>query len=145
MEGLFVADAGASAALAGLLFMAISVNLDRILQGTGLPGRAAEATALLVAVLVVSTLGLVPGQSPTVLGAELFGAGLVAWLVLAMIHLRAVRGRVGPSPGVLAARIVMAQVAVLSLLAAGVSLLLVPVAGSTGWFPGSCCASWSRC
>jgi hypothetical protein len=135
-EGLFVADAGASAALAGLLFVAISINLDRILQGVGLPGRAAEAMVLLVAVLVVSTLGLVPGQSPTVLGAELLGAGLVAWLVLAMVHLRALRGRVGPSPGALAGRIVMAQVAVLPLLAAGVSLL-VGAGGGLYWLvPG---------
>jgi hypothetical protein len=135
-QGLFVADAGASAALAGLLFVAISINLDRILQGAGLPGRAAEAMVLLVAVLVVSTLGLVPGQSPTVLGAELLGAGLVAWLVLAMIHLRAVRGRVGPYPAALAGRIVMAQVAVLPLLAAGVSLL-VGAGGGLYWLvPG---------
>jgi hypothetical protein len=65
--------------------VAISINLERILQGTGLPGRAGEAIVLLVAVLVVSTRGLVPGQSPTVLGAELLGAGLVAWLILVVI------------------------------------------------------------
>jgi modulator of FtsH protease len=80
-QSLFVAEAGASAALAGLLFVAISINLARILQGAGLPGRAGEAIVLLVAVLVISTLALVPGQSPTVLGAELLAAGLVAWSV----------------------------------------------------------------
>jgi hypothetical protein len=52
------------------------------------PGRAGEAIVLLVAVLVVSTLGLVPGQSPTLLGAELFGAGLAAWLILVVIDVR---------------------------------------------------------
>jgi modulator of FtsH protease len=80
-QGLFIAEAGASAALAGLLFVAISINLARILLGAGLPGRAGEAIVLLVAVLVISTLALVPGQSPTVLGAELLAAGLVAWSV----------------------------------------------------------------
>jgi modulator of FtsH protease len=97
-ESLFLAGAGASAALTGLLFVAISINLDRILQGVGLPGRAGEAMVLLVAVLVVSMLGLVPGQSPTMLGAELLATGLLAWLILATIHVRAVRGRVGPYP-----------------------------------------------
>ena len=121
---LFLAGAGASAALAGLLFVAMSINLERILQGAGLPGRAGEAIVLLVAVLVVSMLGLVPGQSPTVPGAELLGTGLVAWLTLVAIDVRAVRSRVGPSPGVLAGRVVITQVAVLPLLAGGVSLLL---------------------
>ena len=135
-QGLFLAGAGASAALAGLLFVAISINLDRILKGTGLPGRAGEAMVLLVAVLVVSMLGLVPGQSPTLLGAELLGAGLVAWSILARIHLGAVRSRVGPYPAALAGRIVLAQLAILPLLAAGVSLL-VGAGGGRYWLaPG---------
>jgi hypothetical protein len=131
-EGLFLAEAGASAALAGLLFVAISINLDRILQGAGLPGRAGEAMVLLVVVLVACTLGLVPGQSATLLGAELLGAGLVAWSILVVIHVQAVRGRVGPSPGVRTGRVVMAQVAVLPLLVAGVSLL-VRAGGGLYW------------
>jgi modulator of FtsH protease len=135
-ESLFVAEAGASAALAGLLFVAISINLERILQGAGLPGRAGEAMVLLVAVLGVSTLVLVPGQSPTALGAELLGTGLVAVSILVVIHLRAARDRVGPSPGVLAGRIVMAQVAVLPLLVAGVSLLLRAGGGLYWLVPG---------
>jgi len=134
-EGLFLAGAGASAALTGLPFVAISINLDRILQGTGLPGRAGEAM-LLVAVLVVSMLGLVPGQSPTMLGAELLGTELVVWFILATIHVRAVQGRVGPDPAALAVRIVTAQMAVLPLLAAGVSLL-VRAGGGLYWLaPG---------
>ena len=57
-ESLFVAEAGASAALAGLLFVALSINLERILKGSGLPGRAGEAIVLLLTVLVVSTFGV---------------------------------------------------------------------------------------
>ena len=45
-ESLFVAEAGASAALAGLLVVALSINLERILKGSGLPGRAGEARVL---------------------------------------------------------------------------------------------------
>ncbi len=135
-ESLFVAEAGASAALAGLLFVAISINLERILQGAGLPGRAGEAMVLVVAVLGVSTLVLVPGQSPTALGAELLGIGLIAVSSLVVIHVRAVRGRVGPSWGVLAGRIVLAQLAVLPLLVAGVSLLLGAGGGLYWLVPG---------
>jgi hypothetical protein len=135
-QSLFVAEVGASAALAGLLFVAISINLARILRGVGLSGRAGEAMVLLVAVLVVSTLALVPGQSSTVLGAELLVAGLLAWSALVTIHVRAVRGQVGPSSRVLAGRIVLAQTAVLPLLVAGVSLLLGAGGGLYWLVPG---------
>jgi hypothetical protein len=112
-ESLFLAEAGASAALAGLLFVALSINLERILKGPGLPGRAGEAIVLLLTVLVVCTFGMVPGQSPGVLGAELLGFGLLPWLILTGIHVGAVRGHVAPSRGLLVRRIVLAQVAVL--------------------------------
>ncbi|HWC41625.1 MAG TPA: hypothetical protein VHK02_06540 [Actinomycetota bacterium] len=132
-QSLFVAEVGASAALTGLLFVAISINLAQILQGAGLSGRAGEAMVLL---LVVSTLALVPGQSATALGAELLVAGLVVWTGVVTIHVRAVRGQVGPSSGVLAGRIVLAQTAVLPLLVAGVSLLLGAGGGLYWLVPG---------
>lgn len=74
---LFVAVAGASAALAGLLFVAVSVNVDRILAGKGLPERALETIVLLLAVLLVSIVALIPGQSEVALGLELLFLGLV--------------------------------------------------------------------
>jgi hypothetical protein len=42
-ESLFVAEAGASATLAGLLFVAVSINLARVLEHPGLPGWAMGA------------------------------------------------------------------------------------------------------
>jgi modulator of FtsH protease len=67
----FVAAAGASAALLGLLFVAVSINLERILKYPGLPGRALEALMQLTCVLLASLAGLVPGQSHVALGLEL--------------------------------------------------------------------------
>jgi hypothetical protein len=58
---LFLAGAGASAALGGLLFVAVSINLDRIIALRNLPEAALGAIVLLVAVLMVSMLALVPG------------------------------------------------------------------------------------
>lgn len=69
---LFVAVAGASAALAGLLFVAVSINLDRIISERGLPERALEAVLMLVAVLVIAIIGLIPGQSDGLFGVEMF-------------------------------------------------------------------------
>jgi hypothetical protein len=39
-ESFFVAEVGASAVLAGLVFVGLSINLDKIIAGSGLPGRA---------------------------------------------------------------------------------------------------------
>src|SRR5260370_34067383 len=58
----FLAQVGASAALTGLIFVAVSINLTKILAYPTLPGRALEALLYLLTVLVIGTLGLVPGQ-----------------------------------------------------------------------------------
>jgi hypothetical protein len=43
----FTAVTGAAAALVGLLFVAVSINLDKILKNAMLPARAAETLAVL--------------------------------------------------------------------------------------------------
>jgi modulator of FtsH protease len=68
---LFVGTTGASAALAGLVFVAVSINIERILKFAGLPERALETLMLLLSVLLVSIVGLIPGQSEVALGVEL--------------------------------------------------------------------------
>jgi hypothetical protein len=73
---LFVATASASAALAGLVFVAVSINLERILAFRGLPERALETLLFLVSVLLISVVALVPGQSHVALGVELLVVSL---------------------------------------------------------------------
>ncbi len=73
-----VGVAGASAALAGLVFVAVSINLSEILKYRNLPGRAALTLTLFVTPLIVGVLLLVPGQPGAALGTELLVAGI--WL-----------------------------------------------------------------
>jgi hypothetical protein len=120
-ENFFVAQVGASAALIGLLFVAVSINLAKVLAYPQLPGRAAETLTILVGVLFSSTLGLIPGQPAGRLGIELAAAGLLLWSVPVVIQLRAPR-----SPEVrrswMARRVIFTQLATLPLMVAGGSL-----------------------
>jgi modulator of FtsH protease len=74
---LLVACAGAGAALAGLVFVAVSINVEQILRYEGLPSRALATLVLLLGVVVVSIVGLTPGQSRSALGVELAVVGLL--------------------------------------------------------------------
>ncbi|WP_312179441.1 hypothetical protein [Arthrobacter sp.] len=82
-----VAMLGGTAALVGLLIVAMSVNIKDILAAEPLPARAAAAVATLTLALVVCALGLVPGQPLWAYGAE----AAVGTAVLAVVVIRAVR------------------------------------------------------
>ena len=90
---LFLAAAGAAAALAGLVFVAVSINVDRILRLPGLPARALATVLLLLSVVLVSLIGLIPGQSRVALGAELLGEGLVFAVATLVLTSRSMVGR----------------------------------------------------
>jgi hypothetical protein len=80
-DNFFVAEVGAAAALTGLLFVAVSINLTRVLEFSQLPTRAAETLISLVSVLVVSTFALVPEQSMKTYGIEIAATGLTTWAI----------------------------------------------------------------
>jgi len=75
-DDFFMAQVGASAALAGLLFVGLSINLPKILANRSLPDRAEKALAVLVLILFESSLFLIPDQSATAFGTELLVTGL---------------------------------------------------------------------
>ncbi len=113
----FVAAAGAAAALAGLLFVAISVNLGRILQYPGLPLRAAESLGVLLLALLLSLLALVPGESVRVFGAAVTALALGGWIALTMALARGSRPQRRPL-----LRVLMNQLPTVMLVIAGVAL-----------------------
>jgi multisubunit Na+/H+ antiporter MnhF subunit len=73
----FVAELGASAGFAGLLFVSLSVNQTRILQYGGLPERGLQALTSLFLVFIIATLALAPDQPPRLLGVETLSAALL--------------------------------------------------------------------
>lgn len=73
---------GASAALAGLLIVSISINIEQILKFEFLPPRAAAALITMLSPLVLAILLLVPGQPHEVLGVELVAlAVILGWIL----------------------------------------------------------------
>jgi modulator of FtsH protease len=85
----FLGELSASAALAGLLFVSLSVNQSRILELGRIAERGLEALIMLLMVLVISSLALVPAQTPRLFGGEIL---LVALLQLtALTHLQRVQ------------------------------------------------------
>ena len=86
-----MAEVGAAAALAGLLFVSVSVNQQHILALGRMADRGAEALIILFLALIAASLALIPGQSPQLLGAEILAVGiltLVATLLLQRSYLR---------------------------------------------------------
>jgi hypothetical protein len=83
-----VATAGAAAALAGLLVVAVSINLDRILQFPHLPHRAAQTLIMLALPLGTALLLIVPGQPDAALGSEYLVIGLATGTYLLVTDLR---------------------------------------------------------
>ena len=82
-----VAMAGATAALAGLVIVASSVNIGEIVKSRTLTARLLAGVAALVLALSVSALGLVPG-----IDAAWFGAmSIVATLLAAVFQVHATR------------------------------------------------------
>ncbi|NUT57870.1 MAG: hypothetical protein HOQ00_03345 [Agromyces sp.] len=73
-----VAMVGATAALAGLLIVAMSVNIAEIMKSPTLPPRAAASIAALVLALTSGAFGLVPGQPSMAYGIEVLIATVLA-------------------------------------------------------------------
>jgi modulator of FtsH protease len=65
--------------LIGMVVVAISINVARILDTPYLPGRAGGALVPLACALVISILALVPAQPIAAFGAETLLAGIITW------------------------------------------------------------------
>jgi hypothetical protein len=117
-----VAAAGTAGALAGLLFVAISINLTRIIEIPGVSGRAAESIILLSATLSETLACLIPNLSAAQLGLVLVVISVPAWLAPVVIQIEAIRARTYIRPSYAVTRTVLHQVAALPGVLAAISL-----------------------
>jgi hypothetical protein len=122
-NGFFTAQAGAFAALTGLVFVALSINLKQILSSPGLPGRAGEAVIILVGPVLVGLLGLLPHQRVQTLGAELLVIGIVGWVAVSAIMVSGRHALRQRPPNEIASRVILAQAATLLIVVAAAFLM----------------------
>ncbi|WP_433802810.1 hypothetical protein [Actinomycetospora sp. CA-084318] len=131
-----VATAGASAALAGLVFVAVSLNLRVILDDTHLPGRAAQTLVLLAVPLFLALVVLVPGQGEVALAVELVVIGLVAGWVLVRLALPRRRAPQQPVPAWLVTAWAPATAVLVAPVVAGLGVATGTV-GGLYWLPAA--------
>ena len=123
----FVAEAGASAALAGLVFVAISINVASIVHEPRLASRAGITVTLLVDILLISTVALISQIRPQVLGALVLVISGALWIFVVVTAIRQGLDRERKAQWVFQAALL--QVALLPLLIGGVVLT---TGGATG-------------
>ena len=117
-------QAGASATLTGLVFVAVSINLTKIMEVPGLPGRAAESILQFIEVFFISTVALVPGQPPRFVAIEFLVLGIIFWAFQIAVQIRYLRVRSGQPWSWFVYRAVLSQFAAIPFCLAGLIFLL---------------------
>lgn len=144
---LFVATTGAGAALAGLVFVAVSINIAQILKLAGVPERGLQTVLLLMASVVVSVFGLVP-QPTRALAVEAVAVGS-ALLVFFARSVRPVLAGAYGRPSWIASRLLVLLPGSVAYVVGGISLLIGwggglawLVVGIVGAFLGAMVNAW---
>lgn len=137
---LFVAAAGATAALSGLIFVGLSVNIQTVLELESkegqnlLTGRAIEALVALLNVLAISLVGLTPGIERGVLAAVILATALDSAISPSRLLATLRKGASLNAPTGL--RLFMALTLTATLTAAGVTLA-AHAGGGLDWLPAA--------
>ena len=127
-SNFLTAQAGAAATLTGLVFVAVSRNLSRVLSIPGLTGRAAESLAHLFGVLIASTCALIP-QPTVALGTEILVTGSFLWLFQTALQIGYARSKTAHPRYWLFTRTIQTQCATIPICISGILLLRGSLAG----------------
>ena len=131
-ENFFIAEVGASAALLGLIFVGVSINLTRIISLPGLPNRAFLALIILFTILITCSLLLIPGQSQTLIGIELLVVGLIVWITATRLDVIILLKKEPQYRSSYMLNMALTQLALLPYIVAGI-IVLTRGAGGLYW------------
>jgi len=129
-SNFFVAVASAAATLAGLIFVAVSINLAKILSIKKLPARALQSLVLLIIILILCMLFLVP-QSLGAEGVEILCIGSIAWIFILYLDISIYKQTGKEFKMRQFYNIILSQLSLLPYIIAGVMILR---SGSNGMY-----------
>ena len=132
-DEFFTAEVGAAAALTGLIFVGISINLKRILELPMIANRALQSLLILIGALVILSLLLVPDQSEFLAGVEVTGVTFAMLAILNGIEIRSWRSIQPKWRRVLAQHTLEIQVPSVFFLVGG-ALLAGGLPSALNWF-----------
>lgn len=121
----YVAVASASAALTGLIFVGISINLTEIISFPMLISKASVSLILLLSILIFSVLLLVPQESLNFIGYEITILGFIVWIIVTRTDLKIYKTALKEYKRLYLFNLFFDQLAILPYIIAGLCLLLI--------------------
>ncbi len=129
---MLAVEAGAAATLMGLVFVAVSINLGKIITIAGLTGRAAETLLQFLEVFFISTVMLIPRQPSRAVGIEVLIVSVFFWAAQITGQIRYLMSRTGQPWSWFVSRAVACQFATVPFCVAG-AWLLYDLSGALYW------------
>jgi hypothetical protein len=123
-KDFWVTVGGSAAALTGLIFVGVSISLQKILSNPQLPSRAIQSLILLLTVLVIAILNLIPRQLPFFIGSEVLFIGIIVWVVTLRSDLKVLPKITGAEKKYIRQNILLTQLAVMPYIISGIVILL---------------------
>ncbi len=122
-QALYTAVAGATAALTGLLFIGLSLNLHTIIKVPALMARAREALGGMLSLLILAVIVLIPGQDRRVLGGELLLGSLLLVALAARLRFQTLKRTAAGRRVRWVLRYVVLDLGLVTAIIAGISLI----------------------
>jgi hypothetical protein len=132
----FVATAGSAAALTGLIFVGVSINIIKILSFPKLPERALLSLILLLTILVISSLMLIPQQSYLLIGIEISVIAMSMYILITKMDIGIYRNTATAYKKQYFTSLIFNQLSVLPYLFGGIVTLIYGESGLYWIVPG---------
>lgn len=116
-------QAEAAATLTGLVFVAMSINAERVMAFPGLPGRVGEAVLQFLQVFFVASVILAPDMPGRTRPLEVLAIGLCSWIARIIGQLKYLKIRAGHPWSWFIWRAALGHLATIPFIVAGVLLL----------------------